>query len=110
MMEKKNAFRRFISNLIHDNNDINEKTVLGFASFLVLVMALLVDIITGLLGREFPIHEFMFDGFLVMTLGSLGIASVDKYLNLMKGKKEVKKSDNESISEENLDDNEHYVN
>lgn len=101
-MEKKNAFRRFISNLIHDDNDINEKTVLGFASFLVLVLALLVDIITGLLGREFPIHEFMFDGFLVMTLGSLGIASVDKYLHLMRDKKEVKKSDEENVPEENL--------
>lgn len=99
-MEKKNAFKNFISNLISDDNSINEKTVLGFASFLMLVITLIVDIITGLLGKDFPVHEFMFDGFLIMTLGSLGIASVDKYINYIKygTKKQVPNNEeNENI-------------
>jgi hypothetical protein len=33
-----------------------------------------------------PIHEFVFDGFMVITLGSFGIASVDKFINAKKGK------------------------
>jgi hypothetical protein len=33
------------------------------------------------MGNEMPIHEFVFDGFLVITLGSFGIASIDKWVN-----------------------------
>jgi hypothetical protein len=73
--------KRFIYNLFFDNNDINEKAVIGFISFIMLVITFLVDIITGLLQIEFPIHEFIFDGFLIMTLGSFGIATVDKIVN-----------------------------
>jgi hypothetical protein len=46
-----------------------------------MVIALLVDLITGWLGKELLINEFIFDGFLVITLGAFGIASVDKYIN-----------------------------
>jgi hypothetical protein len=34
-----------------------------------------------------PINEFIFDGFMVITLGSFGIASVDKYITSKKGSK-----------------------
>jgi hypothetical protein len=33
------------------------------------------------MGNELLINEFIFDGFLVITLGSFGIASVDKWIN-----------------------------
>jgi len=46
-----------------------------------------VDIVTGVMGREMPIHEFVFDGFMVITLGAFGIASVDKFINAKKGNK-----------------------
>jgi ABC-type uncharacterized transport system permease subunit len=71
----------FIKDLFKDNNDINEKSVVGFLSFICMVIALLVDLITGWLGKELLINEFIFDGFLVITLGAFGIASVDKYIN-----------------------------
>ena len=71
----------FIKDLFKDNNDINEKSVVGFLSFLCMVIALLVDLITGWLGKELLINEFIFDGFLVITLGAFGIASIDKYIN-----------------------------
>jgi hypothetical protein len=77
--------KKFFSDLFKDTNDINEKSVVGFGAFIMLVITLFVDLITGLLGNELPIHEFVFDGFMVITLGSFGIASVDKFLN--KGKK-----------------------
>ena len=57
-----------------------------------MVITLLVDIATGISGRELPIHEFIFDGFMVITLGSFGIASVDKFIN---AKRNVDKSDDE---------------
>jgi hypothetical protein len=77
--------KKFFSDLFKDNNDINEKSVVGFGAFLMLVITLFVDLATGLMGQELPIHEFVFDGFMVITLGSFGIASVDKFIN--KGKK-----------------------
>jgi ABC-type uncharacterized transport system permease subunit len=71
----------FIKELFKDNNDINEKSVVGFLSFTMMVIALFVDLITGYMGKELLINEYIFNGFLVITLGSFGIASVDKYIN-----------------------------
>jgi len=53
-----------------------------------MVIALVVDLVTGWLGKELLINEFIFDGFLVITLGAFGIASVDKYINNKHNKKE----------------------
>jgi ABC-type uncharacterized transport system permease subunit len=71
----------FWKDLFKDNNDINEKSVVGFLSFTMMVIALFVDLITGWMGKELLINEYIFNGFLVITLGSFGIASVDKYIN-----------------------------
>ncbi len=73
--------KKFLSQLFNDSNTINEKSVVGFGAFLMMVVTLLVDITTGVLGRVMPIHEFVFDGFLVIALGAFGIASVDKWIN-----------------------------
>jgi ABC-type uncharacterized transport system permease subunit len=71
----------FWKELFKDNNDINEKSVVGFISFGMMVIALFVDLVTGWMGKELLINEYIFNGFLVITLGSFGIASVDKYIN-----------------------------
>ncbi len=71
----------FWKELFKDNNDINEKSVVGFLSFAMMVIALFVDLITGWMGKELLINEYIFNGFLVITLGAFGIASVDKYIN-----------------------------
>ena len=71
----------FLKELFKDNNDINEKSVVGFLSFAMMVIALFVDLVTGWMGKELLINEYIFNGFLVITLGSFGIASVDKYIN-----------------------------
>ena len=71
----------FWKDLFNDNNTINEKSVVGFGAFLMMVVTLSVDIVTGVMGRELLINEYIFNGFLVITLGSFGIASVDKYIN-----------------------------
>jgi ABC-type uncharacterized transport system permease subunit len=71
----------FWKELFKDNNDINEKSVVGFLSFSMMVISLFVDLITGWMGKELLINEYIFNGFLVITLGSFGIASVDKYIN-----------------------------
>jgi ABC-type uncharacterized transport system permease subunit len=76
--------KQFIKDLFNDQNSINEKAVVGFIAFLMMIVVLLTDVISGVLGRELPIHEFIFDGFMVITISSFGIASVDKWINKTK--------------------------
>jgi hypothetical protein len=85
----------FFKELFSDSNDINEKSVVGFASFGCMVLALVVDLVTGYMGKPLLINEYIFNGFLVITLGSFGIASVDKFMNLKKGSKEEKSEEEE---------------
>ena len=73
--------KKFFSELFNDSNSINEKSVIGFLSFAMMVVFAVADIITGSLVKELVIQEFIFNAFLWMTLGCFGIASVDKYIN-----------------------------
>lgn len=77
--------KNWLKHLFDDSNTINEKSVVGFTAFIMMVVTLIADIITGVMGKEMPIHEFVFDGFMVIVLGAFGIASVDKFINKRKG-------------------------
>ena len=65
--------------IFKDNNDWNEKTIIGFISFAVMVVVMLVDLITGLFGGDLPINEFTYNSFVIVTLGSFGIAGIEKF-------------------------------
>ena len=84
---------KFLRELFDDNNTINEKSVVGFTAFMMMVIALAVDLVTGYLGKELLINEFIFDGFMVIVLGSFGIGSVDKFINARKGSKTEEKDE-----------------
>lgn len=71
--------------LFRDDNSINEKSIIGFMAFLMMVVTLSIDIYTGVKGYEMPIHEFVFNGFLYITIGALGIASIDKIWGKRRG-------------------------
>jgi hypothetical protein len=77
--------KKFFSQLFNDNNTVNEKSVIGFLSFVVMVIFAIADIVTGYLGKDLVINEFIFNSFLIMTLGAFGIASIDKWINKDKG-------------------------
>jgi len=80
--------KKFFNQLFDDNNSINEKAVVGFIAFTMLCISLAVDLITGAWGKELVINKFIFDGFMVIVLGSFGIASVDKWINKKNNKDE----------------------
>jgi hypothetical protein len=80
--------KKFFKSLFSDDNNINEKAVIGFGAFIMMVVFAIADIITGSMGKELIIQEFIFNSFLIMTLGCFGIASVDKYMNKKFGDKE----------------------
>lgn len=62
-----------------DNNEYNEKTVIGFLSFAVMTLYSLVDLVTGIMSIPLEIHEFVYNSFMVITLGSFGIAGLEKF-------------------------------
>jgi hypothetical protein len=62
--------------IFKDSNDINEKSVVGFASFAIMTIFAIVDLVTGYVGKDLVINEFIYDSFLFITLGSFGIAEL----------------------------------
>ena len=81
--------KKFFAQLFDDNNSINEKSVVGFAAFLMMTIFAIADIVTGSLGKDLVINEFIFNSFLWLVLGSFGIGSIDKWNNKKKGSDEV---------------------
>ena len=65
--------------IFKDSNDYNEKTIIGFMSFAVMTLAMLVDLITGYFGNELKLNEYIYNSFVIVTLGSLGIAGLEKF-------------------------------
>ena len=76
-----NSFKQWLVNLFKDGNDINEKSVIGFMSFFVMTGFAVTDLVTGYMGKPLVINEFIYNSFLIMTLGAFGISSVDKFIN-----------------------------
>jgi len=65
--------------IFKDENSYNEKTIIGFMSFAVMVIFATVDIITGVMGNELVISDSIFNSFVFVTLGSFGIAGLEKF-------------------------------
>ena len=70
--------KKFIQ-IFKDNNEWNEKTIIGFLSFAVMGAVMLADVITGACGKDLPINEFTYNSFVIVTLGSFGIAGIEKF-------------------------------
>lgn len=65
-------------NLFKDDNDINEKSLVGFLAFIIMVIFAVVDLLTGYLGKDLVINEFIYNSFVWVVLGAFGIAEVGK--------------------------------
>tara|TARA_R110000744_G_scaffold380144_1_gene499940 strand:+ start:2029 stop:2253 length:225 start_codon:yes stop_codon:yes gene_type:complete len=65
-------------NIFKDNNDYNEKNIVGFSSFAVMTIFAAADIITGMVGKELLITDTIFNSFVIITLGSFGIDGMTK--------------------------------
>lgn len=67
--------------IFKDDNDINEKSILGFLSFAVLAAYGIIDVITGLEGKQFVIEPIILEVFAALTAGCFGISSFEKVQN-----------------------------
>jgi hypothetical protein len=85
--------RKLFRELISDDNHINEQAFVGVISFFAMVFVLTVDVITGILGNELIIKEFIFDGFMLLTLGAFGITTAGRIMSLKNKAKEEEASE-----------------
>ncbi len=72
---KKN--RRFLD-IFLDDNDVNEKAIVGFISFAMMVSFGIFDLITALDGSPLEISDTIYTSFVVVTLGCFGISEAGK--------------------------------
>ena len=66
-------------NIFKDNNEYNEKTIVGAVAVIVMVLVMILDLLTGWLGRDLAINEFVYDSFVLVVLGCFGIAGLEKF-------------------------------
>ena len=96
----KNLFRQigyklinFIKNIMafkdifKKSSDFNEKTIIGFLAFAVMVLAITVDLITGWFGKPLELNEYIFDAFMWIVLGSFLPDVLEKFAEIRGGKK-----------------------
>ena len=72
---KKMSFKE----IFKDTNEYNEKTIIGFMSFAVMVIVMVADVVSGFCGKDLVINEFTYNSFVIITLGSFGIAGLEKF-------------------------------
>jgi len=69
------------ASIFKDDNSWNEKTIIGFFSFAVMVLVMIADVVSGFMGKDLVINEFTYNSFVIITLGSFGIAGLEKFAN-----------------------------
>ena len=62
-----------------DNNDWNEKSIVGFIAFAIMCVIMIADLVTGYVGKDLIINEFIYDSFVVVVLGCFGISGIEKF-------------------------------
>ncbi len=67
------------ASIFKDDNSWNEKTIIGFMSFAVMVLVMIADVVSGFMGKDLVINEFTYNSFVIITLGSFGIAGLEKF-------------------------------
>ena len=66
--------------IFKDENDYNEKSIIGFASFAVMTLFAVGDLATGIVGKDLVINDMVYNSFVFITLGSFGIAGAEKIM------------------------------
>ena len=83
--------KQFLLKMFADKSDINSKAVVGFLSFIAMLIYGMTDVVTGAVGKEFVVEPIVFNGLMYTTFGCLGISGLEQIMgnkNLEKTKKE----------------------
>jgi hypothetical protein len=71
--------RKGFFSIFQDSNSWNEKSIVGFIAFAVMVLFAVVDLVTGYFGKDLVIQEFIYNSFVWIVLGCFGIDGVQKF-------------------------------
>ena len=66
-------------NIFKDNNEYNEKSIIGAVAFAIMCLIMIADLVTGVTGTDLVINEFVYDSFVFVVLGCFGIAGLEKF-------------------------------
>jgi len=64
--------------LFLDDNILNEKSIIGFISFFLMVVFGVCDLVTAFMGKDLVISDTIYTSFVVVTLGAFGISEAGK--------------------------------
>ena len=70
--------KRKFTDIFLDDNDVNEKAIIGFISFGLMTIFGLCDLITAFYGQDLVISDTIYTSFVVVTLGAFGISEAGK--------------------------------
>jgi len=71
--------KRKMIDLFLDDNDINEKSIIGFISFFLMTVFGITDLVTALMWDvDLKVSETIYTSFVVVTLGAFGISEAGK--------------------------------
>ena len=66
--------------LFKDKNEVNEKNIIGFISFAIMVLFAITDLITSFIFIDgtLVINNTIYNSFVLVTLGCFGISTFEK--------------------------------
>ena len=78
ILRKITEFCGIMWNIFKDENEYNEKAIIGFISFALMCVFGIVDLVMGIIGIELVVNDYIYNSFVWVTLGSFGIAGAEK--------------------------------
>jgi hypothetical protein len=69
--------KQFLLKMFSDKSDINPKVVVGFISFVTMIVYGVTDVVTGAMHKDFVIEPIVFNGLMYTTFACLGIAGAE---------------------------------
>ena len=70
--------KRKFMDIFLDDNDVNEKAIIGFISFFLMTVFGVCDLITAFSGKDLVISDTIYTSFVVVTLGAFGISEAGR--------------------------------
>ena len=72
-----------LGDLFNDENNINEKSIIGIVSFLIMIVYSLVDVVYAMMGKPVEINETVYSSFETIVLGAFLIGSGEKIAKIV---------------------------
>ncbi len=79
LLEEDGNVKFIVMEIFKNDNAWNEKAVVGFIAFAVMCMIMIADLVTGWVGQDLVINEYVYNSFVWVVLGCFGISGVEKF-------------------------------